>query len=166
MCSVTQLANELAESGFIPDSVIRGGIRRLVARRKAEVGHKNGKDLDAFVTMMNDSKIALVPDIANEQHYEVPAEFFSEVLGEHRKYSCCYWDNGACDLDRAEAAALEISCARARLADGQDVLELGCGWGSLSLWMAKNYPGDQRLPLFRIRHHKKNISTNRQKSVD
>lgn len=140
MSSFTQLANVLAESGFIPDSVIRGGIRRLVDQRKSQIQHMNGKDLDAFVNMMKQSRIALVPDLANEQHYEVPAEFFSEVLGEHRKYSCCYWDERVSTLDQAEAAALEITCERAFLADGQGVLELGCGWGSLSLWMASKYP--------------------------
>jgi len=137
---LVQLANELAESGFIPDPVIRHGIRRLVDQRKSQIEHMNGKHIDAFVQMMRHSDIALVPDLANEQHYEVPAEFFSQVLGKHRKYSCCFWRDGATTLDLAEAAALRITCDRAKLADGQDVLELGCGWGSLSLWMAKTYP--------------------------
>lgn len=143
MSNVAQFANELAESGFIPDSVIRRGIRRLVDQRRSQLRHMNGKHIDAFVEMMNRSQIALVPDLANEQHYEVPAEFFSEVLGEHRKYSCCYWRNGVTTLDLAEAAALRITCDRAKLVDGQDVLELGCGWGSLSLWMARNYPASK-----------------------
>jgi cyclopropane-fatty-acyl-phospholipid synthase len=140
MTSLAQFANEVAESGFIPDSVIRRGIRRLVEQRKTQIRHMNGKDLDAFVNMMKQSAIALVPDLANEQHYEVPAEFFAEALGEHRKYSCGYWGKSVFTLDQAEAAALRISCERARLADGQDVLELGCGWGSLSLWMADKFP--------------------------
>ena len=137
---LAQTANQMAESGLVPDSLIRGGIRRLVTERKQRVGHMNGKELDAFVDMMNASPIALVPEIANEQHYEVPAAFFAEVLGKHRKYSCCYWGNGAKDLDDAEAASLEISCQRAKLADGMKILELGCGWGSLSLWMAEHFP--------------------------
>lgn len=143
MTNLAQLANELAESGYIPDSVIRRGIRHLVDQRKSQVRYMNGKDLDAFVAMMKHSEIALVPDLANEQHYEVPAEFFSATLGEHRKYSCCYWGAGESTLDQAEAAALEITCARAGLTDGQDILELGCGWGSLSLWMASNYPASK-----------------------
>jgi cyclopropane-fatty-acyl-phospholipid synthase len=97
--------------------------------------------MDSFVSMMNESDIALVPDLANEQHYEVPAEFFVEVLGEHRKYSCCYWATGARTLDGAEQAALESTCERARIEDGQRILDLGCGWGSFSLWVAERYAG-------------------------
>ena len=89
---------------------------------------------------MRSSPIALVPDLANEQHYEVPAEFFSEVLGRHRKYSCCYWADGAQNIAEAEAAALKITCERAQIANGQAVLDLGCGWGSVSLWIAEHYP--------------------------
>jgi len=88
---------------------------------------------------MNRSAIALVPDLANEQHYEIPAEFFAEVLGRYRKYSCCYWGDGATTLDAAERAALEITCRRAGIEDGMRVLDLGCGWGSLSLWIAETY---------------------------
>ena len=93
--------------------------------------------------MMDQSPIAPIPEKANEQHYEVPAEFFAEVLGLHRKYSCCYWPSGAQTLDQAEAAALRATCERAQLADGLRILELGCGWGSLTLWMARHYPRSQ-----------------------
>ena len=79
--------------------------------------------------------IALVPDKANEQHYEVPAEFFALVLGPHRKYSSCLYRNGTTGLADAEADALAESCAHAALVDGQDVLELGCGWGSPYGWL-------------------------------
>lgn len=140
MSFFAKTANELAESGMIPDSVIRTGIRRLVDQRSAQVGSMNGTALERFVRMMNDSPVALVPEVANEQHYEVPAEFFAEVLGRHRKYSCCYWNMNTIELDDAEAAALEITCERAGIRNGQSILDLGCGWGSLSLWMAERYP--------------------------
>jgi cyclopropane-fatty-acyl-phospholipid synthase len=97
--------------------------------------------LDRFVDMMNRSPIALVPELANEQHYEVPPAFFDEVLGASRKYSCCYWDEETADLDQAETRALQITCERAGIGDGMSVLDLGCGWGSLSLWIAEQYPG-------------------------
>jgi len=140
MSMLASTANQLAESGLVPDVLIRHGIRRLCAERKAEIGHRNGKDLDAFVAMMNESPIALVPDVANEQHYEVPAAFFDQVLGVHRKYSCCYWGGAVRNLDEAEEAALEVTCLRADIQDGMNVLDLGCGWGSLSLWIAGHYP--------------------------
>ena len=140
MSFVTKTANELAESGLIPDSVIRTGIRRLCDARRQEIGSMNGEALRTFVDRMNRSPIALVPDIANVQHYEVPAEFFDLVLGKHRKYSCCYWGDHTRNLDEAEWAALDLTCQRAKLRNGAEILELGCGWGSLTLWMAENYP--------------------------
>jgi len=141
VANFANIANELAESGIVPDMLIRSGIQRLVAERKNRIAGQDIRDLDAFVYKMNRSQVALVPELANEQHYEVPAAFFEETLGKHRKYSCCYWSAGAQNLDQAEEAALRISCERAMLGDDQDILELGCGWGSLSLWMAERYPG-------------------------
>ena len=95
---------------------------------------------EAFVASLRDAPLALLTDKANEQHYELPPAFFGAVLGRHRKYSSGWWPEGVTDLDAAEAAALQATCERAELADGQQVLELGCGWGSLSLWMAERYP--------------------------
>jgi cyclopropane-fatty-acyl-phospholipid synthase len=89
---------------------------------------------------MDRSPIALVPELANEQHYEVPPEFFSLVLGDRAKYSCCHWGDGVQTLDEAEIEGLEITCRHAGIEDGMDVLDLGCGWGSLSLWIAEHYP--------------------------
>jgi cyclopropane-fatty-acyl-phospholipid synthase len=134
----------LAESGFIPDPAIRFGIRRLVEQRRRQVlpmGRDHGAGIDAFVAMMSRSEIALKPELANEQHYEVPPQFFGEVLGKYCKYSCCYWDDGATTLDEAERAALDITCRRAGIIDGMQILDLGCGWGSFSLWVAELYPG-------------------------
>ncbi len=147
MTLLVKTANELAESGIIPDSVIRFGIRRLVEQRRQQIGSFGdgscAVDMDDFVAMMDQSEIALVPDLANEQHYELPPDFFVKVMGEHRKYSCCYWADGAKTLTEAEQAALETTCKRARIADGQRILELGCGWGSFSLWAAEHYPASR-----------------------
>ena len=147
MSAVAARAISWTESGLVPDSVIRKGIRRLLDSKRQEIlawdiEHASALSND-FVDMMRASPIALVPELANEQHYEVPAEFFSEVLGEHRKYSCCYWGDGATSLTEAEEAALRITVRRAELQDGQDVLDLGCGWGSVSLWIATHFPGSK-----------------------
>lgn len=135
-----QTANTLAETGLVPDSLIRSGIRRLCAERQGQVSGQGVDELAAFVEKMSASPVALVPDLANEQHYEVPAAFFDQVLGRYRKYSCCYWGGEIRSLDEAERAALEITCQRAGIRDGMEVLDLGCGWGSLSLWIAGQYP--------------------------
>jgi cyclopropane-fatty-acyl-phospholipid synthase len=132
------------EQGRVPDTLVRAGIRRLLRARleqlHADDVQRSSELTEAFVASMRIAAVALVPATANEQHYEVPAEFFALVLGRHRKYSSCYYESSLQSLDEAEAAALRISCERAQLADGQEVLELGCGWGSLSLWMAERYP--------------------------
>lgn len=103
--------------------------------------------------------IAPVPDKANEQHYEVPAEFFTHVLGKHRKYSCCYWDSTTNSLDDAEEAALRISCERAEIEDGMRVLELGCGWGSLSLYIAERFRNCQVTAVSNSRSQREFITT-------
>jgi cyclopropane-fatty-acyl-phospholipid synthase len=144
MSSVTAKAVDWTETGLVPDSVIRAGIRRLLGRKLKEI-HATDVEKAAiiknrFVQMMGESPIALVPHLANEQHYEVPAAFYSEVLGRNRKYSCCYWPNGVDDLDAAEDAALQVTAERAGIEDGMKVLDLGCGWGSLSLWIAEHFP--------------------------
>ena len=140
MSFLAQTKNQIAESGLVPDSLVRAGIRRLCTTRRNEIAGQNGAELAEFVKQMNESPVALVPDLANEQHYEVPAEFFEEALGVHRKYSCCYWGSGVGNLDEAEEQSLEITCQRAGIEDGMKVLDLGCGWGSLSLWIATHYP--------------------------
>ncbi|MEJ8568662.1 SAM-dependent methyltransferase [Elongatibacter sediminis] len=139
------------EAGYVPDSVIRAGIRRLNRARLTAVRAHDAASavemLESFIARMNGADIAPQPDRANEQHYEVPAEFFARVLGRHAKYSCAWWDGGADDLDQAETDALAVTAARAGLDDGQRVLDLGCGWGSLSLWTAERYPASEVLAI-------------------
>ena len=147
MTTTTARAVGWVEQGLVPDRVVRLGIRRLLKERLAEM-HADDAEAEqqadqAAVDAMRGAPVALLPEKANEQHYEVPAEFFARVLGPHRKYSCCWWGEGVDTLEQAEAASLGLTCERAGLADGQDVLELGCGWGSLSLWMAERYPGSR-----------------------
>ena len=141
------LAIQLAEAGKLPDVLVRKGIRQLVATRLADISANDCESgmasLSSFVTNMRRAAIAPVPELANAQHYEVPAEFFHLSLGAQRKYSSCFWMPETKDLDEAEILALNQTCDHADIKDGQSILELGCGWGSLSLWMATHYPNAQ-----------------------
>jgi len=132
------------ESGLVPDRLIRLGIRSLLRGRLREVhahdAARSAESAERFLAGLRDAPLALLPEKPNEQHYELPASFFAAVLGPHRKYSSCWWPEGVATLEQAEAQALAATCERARLADGQRILELGCGWGSLSLWMARKFP--------------------------
>jgi cyclopropane-fatty-acyl-phospholipid synthase len=143
----TAVAVNWVEQGLVPDRVVRLGIRRLLKVRLVELRAGDTQataDLtQAFLAALRDAPLALLPEKANEQHYEVPAAFFGAVLGTHRKYSSCFWPEGVTTLAQAEAAALAATCERAGLEDGQQVLELGCGWGSLTLWMAEHYRGSR-----------------------
>jgi cyclopropane-fatty-acyl-phospholipid synthase len=138
------LSLALLERDLLPDSLIRLGIRRLLGERLRE---ERKPDVEAqqahlmqLVAQLRESPVAIATQAANEQHYEVPSAFFQQVLGPHLKYSSCYFDPGVTDLGQAEARMLALTCERARLRDGEDILELGCGWGSLTLWMAAQYP--------------------------
>jgi len=150
----------LAEKGTIPDFLIRIGIRKLNRKRlsfaqntgieKLEELHQN------WVDELNESPIALVPEKANEQHYEVPPEFFEQVLGKHLKYSSGYWPNGTNSLDASETAMLETTFQRAELEDCMNILELGCGWGSLTCFMTNACPM-RKLPRSVILMIKENL---------
>ncbi|MDE1893848.1 MAG: class I SAM-dependent methyltransferase [Pseudomonadota bacterium] len=134
----------LAERGLVPDALLRLGIRRLCAQRLVEE-RTSGPERQAtrfarLIDGLRHSPVAIHTDAANAQHYELPAAFFGHCLGPRRKYSCCYYPRGDESLAEAEDAMLALYGERARLADGQDILELGCGWGSLTLWMAERYP--------------------------
>jgi len=136
------------ERGLVPDPIVRAGIRQRLRKTlsglptqdcEAAAEHKK-----QFLAMMDAAPIAEVPDRANEQHYEVPAEFFSTVLGPRRKYSCCWWPDGSVtSLVEAEEASLAETARRAGIGDGMAVLELGCGWGSFSLWAAEHFQTSQ-----------------------
>lgn len=134
----------MTEKGMLPDFLIRTGIRRLNRARLAELytgdAEQEQAAEQALVDAMRRSPIALSTKAANEQHYEVPPDFFLHVLGKHLKYSSCHWAK-AKNLDEAEAEMLELTVLRAELRDGMDILELGCGWGSLTLFMAQKFPG-------------------------
>ncbi len=151
--TASSLPQRLLERDLLPDGLIRRGIRRLLRARLAEQNcgdpESQQAQLEALLETLRASPIAIHTDAANAQHYELPPEFFGLVLGRHLKYSCCYdrlagrgdrATEGGGDLDTAEAAMLDLSCRRARLTDGERILELGCGWGSLTLYMAARFP--------------------------
>ncbi|MCP5142763.1 MAG: class I SAM-dependent methyltransferase [Chromatiales bacterium] len=149
LARLTERLTHLAERGALPDALTRAGIRTLL-RDRLQTLHGDDCELRSeytgdFLNLMRMSPCAVVPEKANAQHYELPPTFFATVLGEHRKYSCAYWGptHDLPDLNSAEAAALEMTCLRAGIADGMRILELGCGWGSLSLWIARHYPNAQ-----------------------
>lgn len=134
----------LCEQGYIPDHLARFGMRLLMRQRLREEFQDAEQQFERYKQLLQTfsaGPIAIATDKANEQHYEVPAEFFKLSLGKHLKYSSCFWPADTTQLDAAEAAMLELTCQRAQLEPGMDILELGCGWGSVTLWMATNYPG-------------------------
>ncbi|MDQ1309713.1 MAG: cyclopropane-fatty-acyl-phospholipid synthase [Pseudomonadota bacterium] len=141
---MSSLPFNLLERDLLPDSVIRTGIRRLLEARLREEDKGDPEAQQAhlmrFVEELRRSPVAIATREANEQHYELPSAFFGLVLGPHLKYSSCYFEPGVTALDEAEAAMLRLTCERAGLVDGEQILELGCGWGSLTLWMAEHFP--------------------------
>lgn len=134
----------LLRRDLLPDPVLRLGIRRLLRQRLREECRGDGEAqrtaMQRLVTQLRQSPIAIETAAANEQHYELPTRFFQLCLGKRLKYSSGLWSDGVSTLDAAEEAMLRLSCERAQIRDGQDILELGCGWGSLSLWLAEHYP--------------------------
>lgn len=139
------------ERGWLPDVLVRLGMRRLMAQRLRIEGIHDGKlraqRLNRLLDELRASPIAIETQAANTQHYEVPASFFHAHLGSHLKYSCCLYPQGNETLAQAETAMLDVYEQRAELADGQRILDLGCGWGSLSLWLAARYPRSQIVAL-------------------
>jgi len=134
----------LAERGLVPDALLRAGIRRMCAQRLRDE-HADDPDAAArrnaaLIAELRQSPVAIHTDAANRQHYELPPAFFHACLGPRLKYSSCFYPTGNETLAQAEDAMLALYGERAQLADGQDILELGCGWGSLTLWMAEHYP--------------------------
>ncbi|MDC0316222.1 cyclopropane-fatty-acyl-phospholipid synthase family protein [Verrucomicrobia bacterium] len=134
----------LLEKNLIPDFLIRQRIRKLnLFRIKSEtLNHESGAK-ERLIEELKTLPVAIETQAANDQHYEVPPDFFEICLGKHLKYSCCYWDEDTKSLDEAEAKMLRLTCERAEIEDGHDILELGCGWGAISLWMAESYPNSR-----------------------
>jgi cyclopropane-fatty-acyl-phospholipid synthase len=132
-----------AERVPLPDILIRAAIHRLCSRTATRLDAGNVESDAEFADEMAARAIAEYTDEANTQHYEVPAAFFARVLGPNRKYSSCFYKEPASTLEEAELEALRQTVEHADLADGQSILELGCGWGSLSLWMARQFPQAQ-----------------------
>jgi cyclopropane-fatty-acyl-phospholipid synthase len=139
--------NDIIAKDIIPDALLRIGIRKRLASTLVPFEKLQCEQRQALVMKhvaeLLDSPIAIATDEANEQHYELPTRFFERVLGKHLKYSSGYWDDGITDIDESEARMLGITCERAQLQDGQRILELGCGWGSLTLWMSAHYPNSK-----------------------
>ncbi len=134
----------LLARGLVPDPLIRAGIRHLLSAKLREEGLGDIEERDrrfaSFRGGLDASPIAINTADANEQHYQVPTEFYLQVLGPRLKYSSGYWPTANTTFAESEEAMLELTCTRAGLKDGQKILELGCGWGSLTLWMAERYP--------------------------
>lgn len=128
----------LLRANLIPDPLTRSGIRRLLRERLRQETALNRKD--AFLAEMRKGPLAIHTREANEQHYEVPTEFYLESLGPRLKYSSCLWTNEVRDLAASELAMLDLTASRAAIQDGMDILELGCGWGSLTLYLASRFP--------------------------
>ncbi len=147
MKSLAATTQPLIEKGLIPDPLVRFGIRGLLKeklKKEQQCLEESGNQrIQQMVDFLKKSPIAVNTQEANEQHYEVPTEFFQLVMGQHMKYSCGYWHDGVKDFTQSERDMLDITIERASLKDGQDVLELGCGWGSLSLYMAARFPDSQ-----------------------
>ena len=152
---------ELAEKGIIPDYFIRQGIVRNCENRLNNENVSNTEKVSSkkqsWIQQMKESPIALVPEKANEQHYEVPPAFFENVLGKHLKYSSGYWPDGVNSLDESEESMLELSFERAQLADGDSILELGCGWGSLTCYMASKLPNSKITAVSNSKDQKEHI---------
>lgn len=161
---------DMTERGLVPDPLVRVGIRRLCSQRLKslsliesdqqshssrplidpalnQVTSQWGEYQKTYAEMLKKSPVALATDAANEQHYEVPAEFFQLVLGPHRKYSCAFWPSNIQNLEQAEEMALDLTMNRAELRDGMKILELGCGWGSLTLAMAARFPKSEIIAI-------------------
>ncbi len=141
------LLDRLLEKNLLPDMLIRLGIRRLnngrLRRFAAQSSEEQQREFMQLVEELRKSDIAYATKEANEQHYELPPAFFELCLGKHLKYSSCYWEPNITNLDDAERRMLELTVDRAEITNGQSILELGCGWGSLTLFMAENFPNSK-----------------------
>jgi len=133
----------LAENGFVPTWLIRAGIRSRLARKLEIESERPENFKSSLVDFLRRSPIAIATDDANQQHYEVPTDFYTFILGPRMKYSACLWNEDIQNLEQAEVASLKQVAQRAELSDNLKILELGCGWGSFSLWASETYPKSQ-----------------------
>ena len=149
--SANQLEDSVLASGIVPDRLLRRVILSRVKELERSFDRLTAEERAAreaaLVAGFESGPITVNADDANRQHYDLPPEFFELVLGPRRKYSCCYWAGATTGLAQAEEAMLELTAERAGLSDGQDILDLGCGWGSLSLWVAERYPNSRVLAM-------------------
>jgi cyclopropane-fatty-acyl-phospholipid synthase len=136
--------DSLLEKNLLPDAAVRAGIRRLLRQRlqdeKKSTPDAQQDHFNSLLEICRNSPLAIETKAANEQHYEVPTEFYRLCLGPNLKYSSAYYQPGVASLEEAEKEMLTLTCERAELQDGMEILELGCGWGSLTLWMSKEFP--------------------------
>ncbi|HET7505326.1 MAG TPA: cyclopropane-fatty-acyl-phospholipid synthase family protein [Kofleriaceae bacterium] len=152
------MLQRIVDSGWLPEPVLRAGIRAVCALRLRQERRRPPGYAQALVAELRASEIAIASAAANAQHYEVPAAFFARVLGPHMKYSSCYWPEGVETLGAAEQAMLELTAERAGLADGQAVLDLGCGWGALTLWAAARFPASRFTAVSHSRSQRDHIA--------
>ena len=142
---------DLCERGLVPDPLTRYGMRQLIQTRLSDAANLDGEErsrrYNRFLDELRAAPIAIETKAANQQHYDVPAEFFHRHLGPQLKYSCCLYPNGDETLAEAEQKMLELYAERAQLKDGMRILDLGCGWGSLSTWLAQRYPNSRIVGL-------------------
>lgn len=153
----------LMERGYIPDLIIRAGIKKLLRERlneSADAVTKAGSHetyMNNYIDQLKRSPLAIMTKEANEQHYEVPTAYFDLALGKHKKYSSCYFEKTNSTLDEAEQMALDLSIQFAQVEDGMSILEFGCGWGSLSLELARRFPNSKILSVSNSRTQKEYI---------
>jgi cyclopropane-fatty-acyl-phospholipid synthase len=142
-----RLLDQALQRRLLPDPLLRAGSRFGAWDRERREGRggvsAQEERFNELVARMSSGPVAEVPEKANQQHYELPAEFLGLILGPRRKYSGCLWSDGVRTLAEAEEAMLQLTCERAQVRDGMRILDLGCGWGSLSLWLAEHYPTAQ-----------------------
>ncbi|MCA9407248.1 MAG: class I SAM-dependent methyltransferase [Candidatus Omnitrophica bacterium] len=157
------LSQKLLEKGLIPDPLIRMGIRGLLREKLEEekkvlnkLGEKRKYDL---IEQLKNSPIAVNTQDANQQHYELPTEFFQLIMGSNMKYSCGYWKDGVNDFNQSEADMLQLTLERSEIQNGQSILELGCGWGSLTLFMAEHFPENKIVAVSNSRTQKQFIDS-------
>lgn len=152
---------DLAERGWLPDRFIRFGIRRLLAERLRMGNRPTWKDrdrsIDEFAKELRLRPVAVETLAANEQHYEAPTGLFEAMLGPNMKYSGCYFPNGTHSLEMAENMMLELTAERSEIQDGMKILDLGCGWGSFSLWASRRFPNATLLAISNSKTQKQKI---------